>query len=286
MRQAKINHVEMNRFLSWSGIVYRLNGIKTRNKIVLVVLLCLVCSVQGTAQRTADIGIWGGSSTTFGDLTEHPKFQAFNPNFGAYFRYNINTRVGVRAMFLTGSFAEEGVIEGVNWQFDKSVQDLTLQMEINYLKYILGERKTPFSSYITGGIGIASFPFTVTKSQIIAFNPEHPWIRGANGWNSGKYGGDEIDGNVMATTIPFGFGFKYNIGRRLGVGVEYQMRKIFSDELDNLEDPLAYVNNETEVVTYTTEYHNSDWSGYLGVHITYMIYLGKAACPVYDKKKK
>lgn len=242
-------------------------------KIVLVILTVFV-TVSGFAQKTADIGIWGGTSNYFGDLDANAPYQTFNANFGAYFRYNINARVGVRAMILTGSFAESGEIEMMPWQFEKNVQDLSLQVEVNYLKYILGEKKTPFSSYVTAGIGIAYFPYSLDPAVIALFNEDH--IKGDV----------VIENSEVATTIPFGIGFKYSLNQRLGVGIEYQMRKIFSDKLDNLDDPLAFFDEEGKEVTYTSGIHNNDWSGYLGVHLTYKIYMGKNACPVYESKKK
>jgi hypothetical protein len=200
-------------------------------------------------------------------------------NFGGYFRYNFNARVGLRAMFLTGKFADEGVIEGENWDFNKNVQDLSLQIEVNYLKYILGGKNTRFTSYVTAGIGVAYFPYeldTAGISTIKKFN---------SATNKGK---NAINENVVTPTIPFGIGFKYTIGQRLGVGIEYQMRKLFSDKLDNLDDPLAYEITNTdgtkEEVKYTDMIHNNDWSGYLGIHVTYKIYIGKKACPAYDSK--
>ena len=77
---------------------------------------------------------------------------------------------------------------------------------------------------------------------------------------------------------------KFNLGIRLGIGVEYQIRKIISDKLDNLDDPLAFRNDDDELITYTDFIHNNDWPGFLGVHLTYKIYLGKRVCPAYDVK--
>lgn len=225
-------------------------------KKILLVFAAVWITVSGNAQITADIGVWGGTSVYFGDLDETNPLQPINPNFGGYFRYNFNSRVGLRAMFLTGRFADEGNIEGEIWSFSKAVQDLSLQVEINFLRYILGVDKTPYSAYVTAGIGVAYFP------------------------------------SVMTPTIPFGIGFKYTLGQRLGIGIEYQMRKMFSDKLDNLDDPLAYriYNNDTpptikEEIKYTDTIHNNDWSGYLGIHLTYKIYMGKKACPAYESKK-
>jgi len=245
-------------------------------KKILLVFAAVWITVSGNAQVTADIGIWGGSSVYFGDIDEANPIQPLNLNYGGYFRYNFNARVGLRAMFLSGTFADEGVIEGVETSFTKSVQDFSLQIEINYLKYILGERKTPYSSYVTAGIGVAYFPYDMDPTFIAGFNPQH------------NKGNAIISESVISTTIPFGIGFKYSIGQRVGVGIEYQMRKLFSDKLDNLDDPLAYevinTDGSKEEVTYTDMIHNNDWSGYLGIHLTYKIYIGKKACPAYESK--
>lgn len=245
-------------------------------KKILLVFAAVWITVSGNAQVTADIGIWGGTSVYIGDLDETNPLQPVNPNFGAYFRYNFNSRVGLRAMFLTGSFSDEGVIEGVPATFSKGVQDLSLQIEINYLKYILGAKKTPFTSYVTAGIGVAYFPYEMDPGLIARFNIAH------------NKGNTIIDESEIATTIPFGIGFKYTLGQRLGIGIEYQMRKMFSDKLDNLDDPLAYEifneNGTKEEITYTDMTHNNDWSGYLGIHLTYKIYIGKRACPAYESK--
>ena len=248
-------------------------------KKILLVFAAVWITVSGSAQITADIGVWGGTSMYFGDLRETNRLQPLNPNFGGYFRYNFNGRIGLRAMFLTGGFADEGLIEGESWEFNKTVQDFSLQVEVNFLKYILGVDKTPFTTYVTAGIGVAFYPYdldTAGISTILKFNASH------------NKGSNAISESVITATIPFGIGFKYSIGPRLGVGIEYQMRKMFSDKLDNLDDPLAYYltnsDGTKEEITYTDLIHNNDWTGYLGVHITYKIYMGKRPCPAYESK--
>ena len=244
---------------------------------ILLVFAAVWITVSGKAQITADIGVWGGTSVYFGDLDETNPLQPLNPNFGAYFRYNFNSRVGLRFMFLTGGISEQGVIEGEETSFNKAVQDFSLQAEINFLRYILGVEKTPYSAYVTAGVGVAYFPYDMDPELFAVFNPQH---------NKGSFAVNE---SVMAPTIPFGIGFKYTLGQRLGIGIEYQMRKMFSDKLDNLDDPLAYITYNADAtvkdeIKYTDLTHNNDWSGYLGIHLTYKIYMGKKACPAYESK--
>lgn len=245
----------------------------------------ILMTVPGKAQNTADIGIWGGTATYIGDIDEAGFFKQFNPNFGAYYRYNFNSRVSFRAQFITGTNAAVGKIEGIDADFSKSVQDISFQVEINYLKYILGGKNMPFTSYVLGGIGVAYFNYEMDPVFISSLNPGIPGLNVSH-----NKGNSPIDESVVAPAIPFGIGFKYSIGQRLGIGIEYQMRKLFSDKLDNLDDPLAYVEKDVNgaivsETTYTDALHNNDWTAYLGLHLTYKIYTGKKACPAYDSKK-
>ncbi len=241
--------------------------------------VAVLITVSGYAQKTADIGIWGGSSTVFGDLDEDDAFRTFNLNFGAYFRYNVNARVGIRAMYLYGSFTGDGQVELTPWQYDKNVHDVTLQAEINYLRYILGSKKMRFSPYVTIGLGMAFFTYELRPAEILLFNSDYPDLYDG----VGNIRPDEEE-SVATPTIPFGIGAKYTIGSRLGVGVEYQMRKYMSDQLDDLDDPLKHVNGMGELISYNKGNHNNDWVGYLGVHVTYKFYIGKTICPAYDSK--
>lgn len=253
-----------------------------RMKRLVFVFAIVLITLSGRAQKTADIGIWGGSSTVWGDMDDNTPFQSFNLNFGGYFRYNFNTRVGLRAMFLTGKMAGEGLVENTEWNFDKSAQDLSLQIEINYLKYVLGSRKMRFTPYVTVGVGVSYFRYDFRPAEIFAFNPRYPEFQYDG---SGNLEAQNQTQSLVVPTIPFGIGFKYTIGSRLGIGIEYQMRKYMSDKVDDLDDPLSFVNATNETIKYTTQQLNNDWVGYLGVHLTYKIYIGKKACPAYESKE-
>lgn len=242
-----------------------------RKKIL--VLAAMLFAVSGYGQVTADLGIWGGGSGYQGDLEEMTLDPSAFPVLGAYFRYNFHQRAGVRMMFLTGRVAEKGSIQNYNWEFDKPVQDLTLQIEINYLNYMLGNNKASFTSYLTGGLGVMYFPDSTRVEALAMINQRHPDLGNIPG-----------KGSVITATIPFGMGIKANVGKRIGIGLEYQMRKLFSDKLDDLDDPLSYTKDNGEIITYTDWKHNNDWVGFLGIHLIYKIYLGSKPCPAYDSK--
>ena len=148
--------------------------LNTKMKKIVLVFATVWITVSGFAQKTADIGIWGGTSLLLEISDDAPPLKTFNLNLGGYFRYNFNARVALRAMIFSGNFSADGVIEGVPWAFNKSVQDVSLQIEINYLKYILGVKNTPFTSYVMGGLGVAYFPYELDPAMIAIFNPDHP----------------------------------------------------------------------------------------------------------------
>jgi hypothetical protein len=233
----------------------------------------VILSVSGFSQITADIGIWGGWSGYMGDIEEVTLTQSSFPFLGVFYRQNFNPRVSGRAMFLTGPVAAEGTIRNTPWSFDKNVSDLSLQVEINYLRYMLGNKRYPFTSYITAGIGAQVFQYSLDPAMLLTFNPNH------------NKGVDPVSEHVFTPTLPFGFGFKFNAGKRMGIGIEYQMRKLFNDKLDDLDDPLASISPQGEEIRYSGFFHNTDWTGFLGVQLTYSIYLGAKDCPAYDKKK-
>ncbi len=242
---------------------------------ILLVFITVGLTVSGFSQKSADIGIWGGSSTYFGDIKEASPLQTFNLNAGAYFRYNFNARVALRTMFLTGSFSSSGLVEHIPFEFKKNAQDVSAMVEINFLKYVLGEKKTPFTPYIMAGVGVMYFPFTNIADTMLAINPRYAVP-------------ENINESVVALTVPFGFGIKFTLGKRFGIGAEYQMRKLFSDKFDDVNDPLSFIkeneDGSNETIKYSTFLHNNDWPGYLGVQLTYKLYLNQRECPAYDRK--
>jgi len=253
-------------------------------KGVLTVIAVLL-SVSGFGQKTADIGLWGGASTYWGDLQEVEFSQSVNPVYGAFFRYNFNARVSLRAIYLFGKINAVGYIEGRLWDdlsdisYDlppdwspKMIHDFSFMIEINYLKYVLGLKKTPVSPYIMGGVGVMYFPYTLDPRAIYMFNQRH---------NKEDI---EVNESVMAPVIPFGMGVKTHIGKRFGIGAEFIIQKLFSDKLDNLDDPLAHINSHGDEVIYNNLWHNNDYTAYLGINLTYKIYLGKEICPAYESK--
>ncbi len=228
-------------------------------KQLLVIFLVGFLSVKALGQQSVDLGFFGGAGTYFGDMTKIDFQKSVNPAYGGFLRFNFNPRYALRFNVLNGTIGATGEFDSQKWKwaeapdykywnFNKNVLDLALYFEWNYMKYIVGEKETPWSTFIYGGVGVQMYSFDLT------YRPQDP-----------------ISGSEIAPTLPFGLGVKYNLSKKWGIGIEGTLRKTFSDKLDNLDDPLSYMSSGNVQVTYTDQLHNNDWTAYLGVHLVYKI---------------
>ena len=238
-------------------------------KQLLVFFLTGFLTITALAQTSVDIGIFGGGGTYFGDMTKVDFQKSVNPAYGAFLRYNFNPRYSLRFNVLNGTIGavEKYDITAYNadpnykpWEFSKGVLDISLNFEWNYMKYIVGDKTTPWSTFISGGVGIQTFKYEMDSLALVPRIVDSSYFVNA-----------DKSGTVYAPTISFGTGVKYNLSRKWGIGVEGGMRKSLSDKLDDLDDPLSYINEDDVQVKYTDQYHNNDWVAYFGIHLVYKI---------------
>jgi hypothetical protein len=86
---------------------------------------------------------------------------------------------------------------------------------------------------------------------------------------------------IPIVTMPFGFGYKMNVGRWLSVGAEVSARKTFSDRVDSDQDNLeGFIN--PEVVGAIAPFGNGDWYYFTGVFVTYKFFKFWDDCPAYE----
>lgn len=228
-------------------------------KRILMFFLIGFIVFEAHGQSSVDIGFFGGAGTYFGDMTKIEWQKSINPAYGGFMRYNFNPRYSLRFNILNGNIGAVGEFNYQtdpaikSWEFKKNVLDMSLQFEFNYFKYIVGDRETPYSTYLFAGVGIQSYNY------------------------SNLNGIANVNGSEISPTIPFGLGFKFNLSKRFGLGIETGFRKTFSDKLDNLDDPLSHtvtVGSATSVIKYTDQLHNNDWTNYTGIHLVYKLFYG------------
>ena len=222
-------------------------------------------AIQSLAQPSVDLGIFGGAGTYFGDMTKIDVQKSINPAYGAFIRYNFNPRYAVRFNIINGSIGADGNFNAEAWSFHKNVIDISLLFEFNYLKYIVGDKITPWSTFIFFGLGMQTYDYEMNHDKL------SPLVNPTYFLNA------STSGAVFTETLPFGVGVKYNLSKRIGIGFEAGLRKSFSDKLDNLDDPLSYTIEGVVPpvqVKYTDTWHNNDWTSYVGINFVYKLIYG------------
>jgi hypothetical protein len=236
-------------------------------KKILVIFIVGFFAIESLAQPSVDIGISGGAHTYIGDMTEISFLESIEPAYGGFLRYNFNPRYGLRFDVMNGPVGASGYYNAEPWSFGKNVLNISMLFEFNYLKYIVGDKITPWSTFLFFGVGMQTYNYEMDPAKL------SPLVDPSYFLNA------ESSEPVTTATLPFGMGVKYNLNRRFGIGLEGGLRKTFSDKLDDLDDPMSYTNTSVdppEVVKYTDTWHNNDWTAYLGVHLVYkMIYGNK-----------
>jgi len=240
-------------------------------KHIFVFFLIGFMAVKSFGQPSVDIGIFGGVGTYLGDMSKVDFQKSANPAYGGFVRFNFNPRYGLRFNVINGTIGAEGEYDfqpynpnpiDNSWNFSKNVLDISLQFEFNYLKYIVGDKVTPWSTFLFGGVGVHTYKYDIV------------------------YATGPVSGSEIAPTIPFGLGVKYNLSKRFGIAIEGGLRKSFSDKLDNLDDPLSYMNPDGKEIKYTDSFHNNDWTAYMGLHLVYKLIYGNKNWELHTPRKK
>jgi hypothetical protein len=276
-------------------------------KYFFILTILLLSALSGLAQhqkKSVEIGLFLGGCYYIGDLNPMGHFNQFTkPGSGIVVRYNINSRLAARANLLFGnveahdSYSNSLAAQQRNLSFRSPINELSAQLEFNFLNYSIGDEKKKFSPYIF--LGIAGFNF---NPQGELYNGD--WVRlqplGTEGQGLDE-GATKKKYKLTQFSIPFGVGAKVNLSKSIGVSFEWGMRKTFTDYLDDVSkkyyDPakLAAAHNGNAAVLSDTSigtdarYSNvgrqrgdsttKDWYSFAGIALTVKLKGKPETCP-------
>lgn len=214
----------------------------------------MAAGLQARAQEDYRFDIGGGVGMTgyLGDANTSNLWK--NPSWDVelLFRYILNPRFNFKTNFYTGGLrGDSSQMENIfpdaqNYKFSTTFYELGEMVEFHFFNYGMGEsyRKLKrWTPYITAGLSLMA-------------------------WNADGKGG-------FSAAIPLGFGFKYKPALRWNLGIEFLMKKTFSDKLDGpaLSDPLGI---RSEFMK------NTDWYSTLTFTISYEFSKRCAVCNYKD----
>ncbi len=228
-------------------------------KVIAIILLLSAASgsfaLRAQEDYRFDIGGGIGMTGYLGDANNANLWR--NPSWNAelLFRYIWNPRFNFKTNFYVGGLrGNSAQMDDVfptheNYKFSTTFYEIGESVEFHFFNYGMGEtyRKLKrWTPYITAGVSLTAFTA------------------------SGK--------SSAAFTIPLGVGFKYKPSRRWNLGLEFLMKKTFTDKLDGplLDDPQGIKSAFMK---------NTDWYSTLTFTVSYEFSKRCAACNYHTPRK-
>ncbi len=223
-------------------------------KAYLLALILSLSAFWASAQEDYRFDAGGGLGMTgyLGDANTSNLWSSPSWDMELLLRYIANPRWAFKSnIYIGGLSGNSAKMTNVfpddqTYKFSTTFYELGELAEFNFFSYGMGEsyrklkRITP---YITAGLGVTA------------------WSVGGN------FG--------AALNIPLGFGVKYKPSRRLNLGLEFLMKKTFTDRLDGpaLDDPVGIKSSFMK---------NTDWYSTLTFTVSYEFSKRCAVCNYKD----
>lgn len=224
----------------------------TRIIIVCAMLFCAVSQTRAQEDYRFDIGGGVGMTGYLGDANTANLYRNPSWDVEAMLRYILNPRWAFKTnLYVGGLRGNSAQMTNVfpdqqTFKFTTTFYELGELAEFNFFNFGMGEtyRKLKrISPYICAGFGFML-------------------------WQTGGKTG-------FSACIPLGAGVKYKVSERVNLGLEFLMKKSFSDKLDgdNLKDPYLIKSSFMK---------NTDWYSTLTFTISYEFSKRCAVCHYKD----
>ncbi len=257
----------------------------------MLIFLAVLASGTVRAQASLEVGGQAGLAYYNGDINPALPFVLPMAEYGLVGRYNLNNRWTVKLMVthakVKGDDLVSKVVNNRFLNFTTTVDDISLSGEFNFKDYFTGSRKNMFTPYLMGGVGMFFYtPKGENNGQLYDLRS-----LGTEGQNDTALHLSPYKKYSFA--LVFGFGFKYSLTRRIGLGFEWSMHKTFTDYLDDVSTNYYLDGTQMDPNNLTApEYFSDpslshlpgeqrgnsktkDWFGFTGLTLTYKIDLIK-----------
>jgi hypothetical protein len=271
-------------WLSKKNVILQANFMGKR----IVITSVLLFFILGVNAQTLETGLFAGASYYLGDINPGKHFDQSLFAAGAIARYNQDNRWAFRLSFLLGQVqaADElrKVVENRELAFTSRITEFSGVIEFNFFPYETGSDENYYTPYIFAGVGVFFFQPQIAGYKLRDY--------GTEGQNIGFDGRSPYA--LRGLSIPFGIGFKYSLTKKIGVSIEWGMRKTFTDYIDDISttyylDASTYVDPDTYVLfSDPTLSHQpnmergnpetKDWFNFYGIALTYKFNVGKIIC--------
>jgi hypothetical protein len=268
------------------------------NTVILFLGIGLLLS-EPVFSQDIEIGMFGGGSYYLGELNPGRQFFFTQPAVGGILRWNFDKRWVLKVNGYRGKLAGDDAIskenEMRNLRFVSSLTEVSSVVEFNFFPYFTGSNLTYFTPYLFAGPGFFIFnPKAEYDGDMVTLRNIH---------TEGQSEGQEY--STYGFAMVFGLGFKYSINNRLGLGLEWGMRKTFTDYIDDIstkyyidfdklspgEISAAQMLSDPATIKHKPGMQrgnpqNNDWYSFAGITLTYRFTIGeKSTCSDFENSR-
>jgi len=203
--------------------------------ILSFILLSFLASAQNKKfEKSKDVGFIVGTSYYIGEVNPYKHFGTkLKMGGGIHYRNNFDRRWSLKTSLLYQQVeawdadSEDPFIRNRNLSFRNQVIEGSLQFELNFFPYQIGERQYPATPYVFAGLGYFNMkPMANYRGTWYELQP-----LGTEGQGT-ALGGDYYKTNMLC--VPFGVGFKVNIFSVFAFNLEWGVRKTWTDYFDDI----------------------------------------------------
>lgn len=215
-----------------------------------------------------EIGFMIGGSYYNGDLNPNKHFLQTKMAGGLIYRYNITPRWTFKVSALLGWLEASDMISKANVErnlsFNTYIFDFSPQIEFNFLQYILGHKKHFISPYIFVGASVFNF------NPRTKYDGKWQYLHDLGTEGQGTtLTGKNNPYSLTSIAIPFGIGLKISPARFLSLGLEWGIRKTFTDYIDDVStsypDPVVLAAENGELAALLSDRSLTDAGNHVGL---------------------
>lgn len=183
----------------------------------------------------SELGILLGESSYMGDMNPSKPFHMVSPSIGLHLRrstslrFSWRTQAGFARIRSADDRSENQYQISRNLSFQSNIFEISQLLEFNFFPFEAGNPKYFATPYIYAGLGAFYFnPKAIFNGQLIELRP-----LGTEGQGLPDYP-DRKNYSRIQLAFPFGIGFRINAGKIFSLGIDWGLRRTFTDYLDDL----------------------------------------------------
>lgn len=205
--------------------------------LIILFFVCsnIICYSQHQNFRSrSDLGVFVGGMYYIGDLNQLKHFQNTNLALGGIFRYNVNSRIALRANVNYGNLeasdaeATNPLLINRNLSFTTEIYEFASGIEFNYLPYQTGHSEFKITPYFFVEMGLFRLnPKTKYNGELIE-------LRTLGTEGQGTELNDKDFYKKTQFCVPLGVGCKFSVAKNISFNLEFGVRKTFTDYIDDI----------------------------------------------------